>query len=162
MSSATQDEIEEIGKLVAKSRIALLTTVDEEGRLLSRPLAVIERDFDLSVWFFVGDNSHKVHQIEENPQVNVAFESGAGYLSLAGRASLVTDRDKIDEYWNAGAEAWFIEGKDDPHVALLRVTAESAEYWANTDPKPVALLKYAKAIATNSRPDTGENRSVDL
>lgn len=162
MSSATQNEIDEIGKLVAKSKIALLTTVDEEGRLLSRPLAVIERDFDLSVWFFVGDNSHKVHQIEENPQVNVAFESGAGYLSLAGRASLVTDRDKIDEYWNAGAEAWFTEGKDDPHVALLRVTAESAEYWANTDPKPVALLKYAKAIATNSRPDTGENRSVDL
>ncbi len=162
MTTATQKEIDDIGELVGKSKIAVLTTVGEDGRLLSRPLAVVERDFDLSVWFFVSDESHKVHQIEANPQVNVSFESGAGYLSLAGRASLVTDRNLIDEYWNAGAEAWFVDGKDDPHVALLRVTAESAEYWANTDPKPVALLKYAKAIVTDSRPDTGENHSVDL
>jgi hypothetical protein len=30
------------------------------------------------------------------------------------------------------------------------------------DPKPVALIKYAKAIVTGQQPDLGENRAVDL
>lgn len=162
MTTATKDELEQIGKLITGARIGLLTTVDDEGRLLSRPLATVEAEFDGDVWFFTQDPSHKVDQVHRNNQVNVAYESGKGYLSIAGTAEIVHDRAKIDEYWNPAAEAWFEQGKDDPTIALLKVHAESAEYWASTDPKPLVLLKYAKAAATGGQPDVGENRSVDL
>jgi general stress protein 26 len=162
MTTATQDELEQIGKLVKSGKTALLTTIDSDGRLLSRPLATVERDFDGDLWFFVSDDSHKADQIAANPQVNVAYESGKGFLSLAGTAELVQDKAKIEELWTASAEAWFEDGQEDPHVALLKVSTESAEYWANMDPKPVVLLKYAKAVATGTRPDIGENNSVDI
>ena len=160
--TATNDELETIGKLISAARIALFTTVSEDGRLLMRPLATVEHEFDGDVWFFVSDDSPKTDQIARNNQVNVAYESGKGYLSIAGTAELVHDQAKIDELWTAAAEAWFENGKDDPNIALIKVHAESDEYWASLEPKPVVLLKYARAIATGDRQDIGDNVSVDL
>lgn len=94
--------------------------------------------------------------------MNVAFESGKGYLSLAGTAAITRDQAKIDELWSKSVEAWFPEGRDDPSVALLRVDADSAEYWSIDDPKPVQLFKIARAAISGGEPDIGENRSVDL
>jgi general stress protein 26 len=162
MTTATKDELEKIGAIIEKARIGVLTTSTEDGRLVSRPLATVHNEFDGDVWFYTYDPSHKVHEIRHDAQVNVSYESGKGYLSLSGRASIVHDRAKIEEFWNPAIEAWFENGEDDPKVALIKVAAESAEYWANLDSKPVALLKYAKARATHSTPDLGENRTVAL
>ncbi len=161
-TTATREELEQIAKIIKDARIALLTTATEDGRLVSRPLATVEAEFDGDVWFFTYNDADKVHQIRSDNHVNVAYESGKGFLSISGRAELVEDRAKIDEYWNTGAQAWFENGKDDPRVALLKVHAESAEYWAMTDPKPVALLKYVKAAVTGGTPDVGENHTVAL
>jgi general stress protein 26 len=90
------------------------------------------------------------------------MQIGNDFLSIAGTASVSRDQTMIDELWNRYAEAWFEGGRDDPAVALLRVHADSAEYWKMDDPKPVALIKYAKAIVTGQQPDLGENRAVDL
>ena len=68
----------------------------------------------------------------------------------------------IDELWNAHAAAWFEQGREDPSVALLKVHAESAEYWTMDSPKPVALIKYAKAIITGEQPDVATNKTVEL
>jgi len=162
MTTATKDELEQIQTLIKGAKIGVLTTLTEDGRLVSRPLATVEAEFDGDVWFFTYDDAEKVHQIRHDSHVNVSYESGKGYLSLSGRAELVKDRAKIDEFWNVGAQAWFENGKDDPNIALLKVHAESAEFWSSTDPKPVALLKYVKAAATGGQPSVGENHSVDL
>jgi len=159
---ATNDEIERLRALIGKARIGILTTVDDDGRLVSRPMAIKEREFDGDLWFFTEDPSHKTVEVRRDPQVNVALESGKGWVSLSGEAEVVTDPAKIDELWDTGAEAWFEQGRQDPKVALLKVTAHSAEFWATDDPKPVVLLKYAKAAVTGGRPDVGEARTVDL
>ena len=83
-------------------------------------------------------------------------------MSLAAEATIVTDQAKIDELWDTGAEAWFEQGRDDPKVALLKVTAHTAEYWASDEPKPLILFKYAKAAATGGRPKVGESHTVSL
>lgn len=159
---ATTEELEQLQALIGKARIGIITTVNEEGHLVSRPMAVKEREFDGDLWFFTEDPSHKTDEIRSNPQVNVALESGKGWVSLAGRAEVVKDAAKIDELWDTGAQAWFEEGRGDPKVALLKVTAHTAEYWASDDPKPLVLLKYAKAAVTGGRPTIGEARIVDL
>ncbi len=158
----TQDEIERLGTLIGKARIGIITTVDEDGALVSRPMAVKDRDFDGDLWFFTEDPSHKTDEVRANPQVNVALDSGKGWVSLAGEATVVKDAAKIDELWDTGAEAWFTDGRNDPKVALLKVTAHTAEYWATDDPKPLVLFKYAKAAVTGGRPNVGEARTVDL
>ncbi len=159
---ATADDEQTIEKLVAKASIALVTTVAEDGSLVSRPLAVQQREFDGDLWFFTEDPSAKTAQVRANDQVNVAIEAGHGWLSISGRASVSKDAAKIDELWNTGAEAWFEGGRDDPAVALLRVQAETAEYWTSKAPMVVTLAKYAKAAVTGGRPDVGESKVVEL
>lgn len=160
--TANPDEIAQVADLIADAKTALVTTVGPDGRLLSRPLAVLDRRFDGDLWFLTPDPSPKTEQVRVNDQVNVAMQVGDDFMSIAGTGLVTRDRKMIDELWNRYAEAWFPEGKDDPSVALLRVHADSAEYWRMNDPKPVALIKYAKAVVTGQQPDVGENRSVDL
>ncbi|TNU74133.1 general stress protein [Miniimonas arenae] len=160
--TASQEDLETIAGLVKKARTAFVTTVGPEGELLSRPLAVVERDFDGTLYFLVAEPSPKTAQLEAHPHVNVAITAGDSYLSIAGTASVSRDQAKIDELWNPHAEAWFEGGREDPAVALLKVDADSAEYWTMDDPKPVALVKYAVAMVKGEEPDVATNRSVDL
>src|SRR3954447_7852781 len=161
-NAPTADERETLAKLLKKARIALITTVSADNQLVSRPMAVKERDFDGDLWFFTEDPSHKTHEVRANPEVNVALESGSGWVSIAGTAEVVTDAAKIDELWDTSAEAWFQEGRQDPKVALLKVTAHTAGYCATAEPKPLVLFKYAKAAVTGGQPNVGESHTVDL
>ena len=160
--AADDDDMVTIARLVKASKIALLTTITPSGQLHSRPLATQEADFDGDLWFFTQDPSSKVDDIRSNDQVNAAFESGKGYLSVSGSATIVHDRTKIDELWTPAASAWFPDGKDDPTVALIKVSAQSAEYWASDEPGVVSIFKIAKAALTGGQPDVGDNKSVDL
>ena len=51
----------------------MLTTIGVDGRLVSRPMALQEAEFDGDLWFFAYADSAKVRQIRVNPEVNVAF-----------------------------------------------------------------------------------------
>lgn len=159
--TATREEIDRIASIVKGAKVAVLTTTNAEGQLVSRPLAIQDVPFDGELWFFTEDPSEKTIDIEQYNQVNVACDSGNGYLSIAGRASIVHDRARIDELWNKNTEAWFPNGKDDS-IALLKVEADTVEYWVTDDPKPVILYKVAKAAVTGGQPDIGENATVTL
>ena len=157
-----EDERELIAKLVTGADIALLTSRGADGALHARPLAVLQQDFDGVVRFLVQHPSEKTLEIEADPNVNVSFASRQGYLSIAGRASVVRDDALVDELWNPAAEAWFPQGRDDPRLAVIEVAGDGAEYWAKTEPGVFALVKAAAAIVTRRQPDIGENRSVAL
>ncbi len=159
---ATKDELDTLAALIDKARIGLITTVSQDGQLVSRPMAVKEREFDGDLWFFTEDPSHKTVEVRTNPQVNVALETNKGWVSIAGEASVVKDAAKIDELWDTGAEAWFTDGRSDPKVALLKVTAHTAEFWTQDAPTPVLLFRYAKAAIGGGQPDVGTATTVDL
>jgi general stress protein 26 len=157
------NDIKRISEVLDKGRIGILTTQGSGQHLVSRPLAIVDREFDGKVYFFTPDPSPKVDDVRAHPQVNVAVETGKGYLSLSGEASIVKDAAVIDELWTTGAEAWFDQGRDDPTVALLQVDVETAEYWVSNEPKAVTLLKYAKAAATGGHPEhVGDNQTISL
>ena len=159
----THDEqLKTINDIIKATRFATVTTRTADGDLVSRPLAVLDRDFDGTVWFFTQDPSPKTRDIAEDPQVNVSFGDGKSYLSLAGTASVERNQIRIDQLWNPMVEAWFENGREDPTVALLRVDATSAEFWAIDKPGVVRAFEIAKAIVTKQTPDVGENRTVSL
>lgn len=151
-----------IAEVVEKGRIAVVTTITDDGSLVSRPLAMVQRSFEGDLYFFTPDPSDKTEQIRHNPAVNVAIESRGNYLSVAGSALITKDPALIDELWNAGAEAWFEAGRDDPAVALIKVRAESAELQSTDSPMAIAMVKYAKAMVTKDQPDVGDRTRVDL
>lgn len=162
--SASHEEREKIWSLIKDAHVAMLTSEDGQ-RLRSRPMVASQHDFnDGCLWFFTRDDSPKVAQVQASHQVNVAYASTSdgSYVSLAGQAELVHDRAVIDAHWNDKAKAWFPKGKDDPAVAMLKVTVEQAEYWDANSSKMVVAYEYLKARMTGGTPDVGENKKVDL
>ncbi|NMR29307.1 pyridoxamine 5'-phosphate oxidase family protein [Crystallibacter degradans] len=153
---------QEVAKILKDADIAVLTTVNADNQLVSRPLALQSVEFDGLLWFFTQDPSPKADEIRANRQVNVSVHAGGGYLSISGTADIVHNRPKIDDLWSPAVEPWFENGKDDPTVALIRVAADTAEYWASDSPKVATLFKLAKGMVTGEQPDVGKNDVVEM
>lgn len=164
MTSHHRDDeaVRTVAGLLEGERFAMLTTVDADGTLMSRPMALQEVEFDGDLWFFAERDSRLTEQIAERPQVNVTVSSSSTWVSLTGDAATVEDEARKKELWNAGVEAWFPDGPEDPGVVLVRVEAESAEYWNTPGGRIASLFSFAKAKATGRRYEGGENARVEM
>ena len=58
--------------------------------------------------------------------------------------------------------AWFPQGPDDDGVVLIKVQADSAEYWNTPGGRLSTAFSFVKAKVTGERIDGGENEKVDL
>jgi general stress protein 26 len=149
MASKHEDATRKLWSMIKDIRFAML--ISEDGDLLrSRPMAVSQRAFDGTLWFFTRADSHKVADMQHDDRVAVSYADpdSRTYVSLSGHARLVRDSDVIKEHWNEAARAWFSEGREDPDIALLRVNVEAAEYWDAPSSAMVQLYGYTKAALT--------------
>jgi general stress protein 26 len=168
MTAPTQtreNDLEKLREMIKDIDFCMLTTVDEGGDLHSRPMSSNgDIDADGDIWFFANASSHKVSEIAKLPKVNVSFADpdNQRYVSVSGTAQLVRDRAKIDELWRPEFKMWFPEGKDDPEVALLRISLEKAEYWDSPSSTIGYALSFVSSLVTGKEPDMGENKKVDL
>lgn len=151
-----------IAELLKGASIAMLTTLSPEHKLISRPMAIQEAEFDGDLWFVFSEDSPKAQQIKDEAEVNVSFESKRTFVSLAGRGRIVRDRAKLEEYWSAGVDAWFPDGIDTPGVALLKVEAESAQYWEASGGPIKMAVEVLKSRGSDKKPDLGGSSKVDL
>ena len=108
-------------------------------------------------------------ELETDPHVNVSYyrDRTREWVSVSGRARLVTDRAKIQELYKPDWKAWFGDeggdrdgGPNDPRIGLIAVDADSVVYMVNNTPRPVVLFEIAKGIVTGNQPDVGETRTV--
>jgi general stress protein 26 len=157
-----QEAVAKVAELAKGIRIAMLTTVDEEGHLVARPMAQQEVEFDGDLWFFAERDSSTVTQLQSNPHVGVSLSSSDTWVSICGTAQVVHDPAKAHELWNSAVEAWFPQGPDDAGVALIKVTADGAEYWDTPGGRVASILSFVKAKVTGHPYDGGENEKVDL
>lgn len=157
-----EDDVAKVTALVKDIRMGMLTTIDGDGRLVSRPMAAQETDFDGDLWFFAERDSSAATQISQQPQVNASFTSASSWVSIAGRAEVLDDRAMIHELWNAVVEAWFPDGPETPGLVLLKIHADTAEYWDTPGGRIASVISFAKAKLTGERYDGGENKVVKL
>ena len=160
-----QDEgTAKVAAMIKGVRIAMLTHVRPDGRLVSSPMATQDVEFDGDVLFIARRSSDQVRDlssVEGGAQVNVAYSSDSTWVSVAGRAEVVHDAALLAELWNAFTDAWLEGGPDDPDNVLIRVRAESAEYWDSPGAKVTQLANLVKAKVTGSRVE-GNQGVVDL
>jgi general stress protein 26 len=143
----------------------MLTTMNEQGDPHSRPMSSngdIDPDGDL--WFFTSASSHKVNEVNRRPKVNVSFADpdNQRYVSVTGLAQLVRDQQKIEELWRPEFKMWFPKGKDDPDIALLRVSLEKGEYWDSPSSTIGYALSFVSTLVTGKQPHFGENKKINL
>jgi general stress protein 26 len=150
-------------ELIKDVKVAMMTTAEADGTLNSRPMWNNDADENGDLWFFTRLHSPKTAEIGRDNQINLAFAdpSSQNYVSVAGKAEIVTDQSVIDQKWSAALKTWFPNGKDDPEVALIRVHPEHGEYWASPNSKMVHLYGFVKASLTGKSPKT-ESGKVNL
>lgn len=157
-------QIADLKSKIKPIRFAMFTTIDDNGKLVSRPMTNQEMDAKGNLWFFTSSQTDLWENIVAHPQVNLSFAEPADniYVSVSGRAERVVDRDKIKAMWNPAVQAWFPHGPDDPHAMLVRVVSDSAEYWDSDASTMVQLYKMAKAVLTGTTPEETEHAKMKL
>lgn len=163
MAENRHEAIKKLKDLVEGIDFCMLTTLDG-GVLRSRPMSTQQFEFEGTLWFFTSDSTHKVEDIEADNRVNVAYSDAGSdrYVSVSGRAEINRDRAKIEELWSPVLKAWFPEGIDDPHLCLLKIDVEQAEYWDTPSGKIVQLYGFVKALITGQEMNSGENEKISL
>ena len=159
------DDRDKVTDLVKRANSAMLTTMTADGKHVSRPMGLQDADVDGDLWFFIDAGSDKARQIAVNPEVNVSFSNDkqSEWTSIAGTAELVQDRQKAEQLWSKPLEAWFPDGLETAGLTLLKVHADTAEYWDASNSKIKQVLGMARAIRRDD-PDEFpvENKTVDL
>lgn len=153
-----------LSSLIKDIGTAMLTTVAPDGSLRSRPMATQGSPLENGeVWFFTSDDSGKVSEINSEHAVNLAYSEPKDqrYVSLSGIATVIRNREQARKRWTPALKAWFPGGLDDPHLALLRVRVQSAEYWDAPNGAMASLIAYAKSKLTGERTtEVGEHEKV--
>ncbi|MFI5243341.1 MAG: pyridoxamine 5'-phosphate oxidase family protein [Gemmatimonadales bacterium] len=162
-------KIEELYSLVEGIDIAMLTNRGYDGTLTSRPMSTQPKRPRVDFWFVTSTETHKVDEIEAQPEVNLAYYNNKSreWVSVSGTARIVTDRELIRTLYKPDWKAWFGDeggarngGPNDPRLALIEVEAHEATYLKSNQPRAVQLFKVAKAMITGEPPKVGDMRHV--
>jgi general stress protein 26 len=125
-------DLARLAALIRQIRTGMLTTLEADGSLRSRPLETVELDSAGRLWFFAEASSPKAARAEAaDHQVNVSYADprDEDFASISGTARVVRDPDKMRALWSPDLGRWFPRGLDDPDLALLEVRIDKAEYW---------------------------------
>ncbi|TDM02288.1 pyridoxamine 5'-phosphate oxidase family protein [Macrococcus carouselicus] len=158
---SNQEKRQRLYELLEKNDIAMLTTLSGD-KLVSRPMGYKHLEQDADLWFFTMKDTEKAEEIKKDNRVNVSFAK-EGYASISGTIHIVEDDAKKKEYWSKAMEAFLHTSYDDPNVILLKVEAESAEYWS-TDQTAKTVIDGFKRLfqGEDKEKDESMNDTVEL
>jgi general stress protein 26 len=161
-----EDSKAKLQELIKDIKVAMLTTVSENGQLRSRPMATHEVDINDGLWFLTELNTAKVAEVSQEEQVNLVYMDvkSQRYVSLSGSARTYRDQAKVNELWNPLLKAWFPKGPDDPMIAVMKVTPEYAEYWDAPSYSLVQMFGFIKAAVTGEeyKEEGTEHEKINL
>ena len=138
----TDDQIE--AYLDSRPGWAILSTIDDDGFPHSVPLGYFRLGHDIVMG--VRDGTHKVANVESNPNVSVLLEDGSSMadirgVMLQGRARIVREPTEALQLAREGARArgvpepdWPTEPR--PGAAYIRLTPVRTRSWDYGSPTP--------------------------
>ncbi len=160
------DPFNHLLELITDVKFTMMTTQDKDGHLRSRPMQTLEDNSDNCLWFFTADHHGKAEELEADPKINLSYAMPEKnrYVSVSGMGEIVHDLDKKKELWKPAFKAWFPEGAEDSHCALLKVYVEKAEYWDTPSSTLVEIVGFTKAILTGKtyKPSKDSHQKVNF
>ena len=162
-------KLDDLYKLIDGIDIAMFTTRQRDGQLVSRPMSTQARVYGTDLWFVTDIHTHKLEELTSDPHVNLGYYNSTSreWVSVSGTATVTQDRKRIEALYKPDWRMWFgDEGGEydgsatDPPIALILVEAQSVVYQVTTKPRPVVLFEMARAFVTGAPPRVGEIREV--
>jgi len=161
MAPPRDGDLKRLGELIQDIRIALLTTVDFEGGLHTRPVETLSYEPSGSLWFFTDWHSEKANELLQDVRTSVGYAHPTRnlYVAVSGSGRLRRDPVKAAQLWSASQRAWYPNGVEDERLAVLRVDIERAEYWIAPG-RASYTLAAVKAWMTGEPVEAGERRTL--
>ena len=155
-------DLHKLAELIDDIGVAMLTTRAADGSMVSRPLETLKLDANGELIFFTAANSHKVAELTDDHEVNLAYAHPGEhrYVSVRGRARMDRDADTINELWSPAQKVFFPDGKDDPNLMVLRVQVRDASYWEAGNFVERAL-DLARGMISDAPGDIGEHGHLE-
>jgi general stress protein 26 len=149
---------QKIWNLIKDIKTGMLTTRHGE-ELRSRPMVLVQDEYDGTLWFYTDLDSEKVFEVEGDSEVCISFADPDNhvYVSLTGIGMATHDKALVEKYWNSFVAAWFPEGKDSPNVGMLEIKILKGEHWNSDSSAMVKSVKTAAAKVKGIQPDLGEH-----
>ena len=129
----TPQELEAKFWKTLKSDMTMMLGLDgvEDGH--ARPMTAQVEGERPPIWFFTSSDNEIVQKLDAGNRAIATFASKDHELFATVHGNLVAQNDRavIDRLWNKYVAAWYVGGKDDPKLVLLRLDAERAQIWEN-------------------------------
>ncbi|HXH76150.1 MAG TPA: pyridoxamine 5'-phosphate oxidase family protein [Bacteriovoracaceae bacterium] len=149
-------DLRRLASLITDIKFTMFSTVNADGSIISRPMAnqeIVPGSFEGTLWFFTKKDTAKVHSIEHDSHVNLAYANPEKqqYVSISGKAFISEDKEKMKDLWTHQLKSWFPEGLEDPEMTLIGVDIQSAEVWDSPTVKAQSE-GFSKAASQPSSP----------
>ena len=115
--------------VIQKARYCSLTTVGGDGHPQARIVDPLGPDPDFTMWIATNPLTRKVREIRRNPRTTLlCFDTAtSSYVTIVGRASLITDAASKQKHWKADWAPIYPKGPRDDGFVLIRVTPTRLE-----------------------------------
>ncbi|PNP38665.1 protein bli-3 [Trichoderma gamsii] len=125
---------------ITKCKFGMLTTIEasSQNNLVSRCMGLAGTESGgIDLLFHTNTESGKTNDLSNDPHVNVSFINSSGeWASIAGQASVITDRDLVKKTYSSGLKAWLGDlgdgvhdgSENDPRIGIIRVKTTTVTY----------------------------------
>jgi general stress protein 26 len=140
------------------------TSIAVDGSTAARPMTVQKVDAEGNLWFLSARDTHKDEELKINPRVRLYFQGAAhsDFLEINGYATASQDRAKIDELWQPIMKNWFTEGREDPRISVIKVTAVDGYYWETKHGFAMTGIKMLIGAVTGKTTDVGHEGKLHV
>jgi general stress protein 26 len=150
-------------KEIDSARFGMLGLAGGEPRHLQPMTAFTDRDEGL-IWFYAKRDNDLIKEGGRGHAAMFCLMAKDQEFQACIGGTLTEDhnREKIRQFWNPVAGAWFPDGKDDPDLTLIRFQPEDAQVWVSHGGGVRFAWEITKANATHKVPDVGDKARLDL
>src|SRR5690242_4233704 len=126
-----QTDSELLWEKIKGIEVAMLTTMETDGTIHSRPMVAPQREFDGDLWFLTMETAPKGRSAERHQEdaVNYVRPADTRFIAVTGAGELLHDQAAIKKVWTSSYQPWRPTGPDDPSLGLLKAHVASAGYW---------------------------------
>lgn len=115
--------------VMQRARYATLVTLGDGGQPQSRIVDPLVADSAFTIWVGTNPLSRKVTEIRRDARVNLMYfdAKSSAYVSVAGRAEIVSDRAEKTRHWKAEWVPFYKTGATGGDFILIRIRPSRIE-----------------------------------
>ncbi|KAG5989153.1 hypothetical protein E4U54_004417 [Claviceps lovelessii] len=164
-------KVQDLGNFITACKYGMMTTKSaKSGRLVSRCMALAATENDgVDLIFHTNTESGKTDDVASHPEVNMAFLNSKGeWASIAGHASIITDRDAVKKYYSPTLKAWMGDlgdgvhdaSENDPRIGIVRLDAETATYALSGKSQIMQAVEIAQSTLSGKPAEVNSLRHI--